>query len=245
MKRHIAVALLGLLCLLAVPASAGDASEQVRASLRVLIPHLKVDSVRPTPIANLYEVTFGSHIIYVTADGKYMVQGRITDLETRESITGRRQQALKKAVIDRLDEKDMIIYGDKDLPYTVTVFTDIDCGFCRRLHSQIEEYNRLGIRIRYLAFPRAEPGSPSERAAVAVWCADDRKAAMTRAKQGKPVPYRDCKNPVRAEYELGEDFGVSGTPALVLASGEMIPGYLPPAKLRAVLDQRKAEQQRH
>lgn len=227
---------------LAGPATADAGADEVRNSLRVLIPRLKIDSVRPSPIANLYEVSFGSHIIYVTADGKYLVQGRITDLETREPITEKRQQALKKAVIAGLDEKDMIVYGASDLPYTVTVFTDIDCGYCRRLHSQIAEYNRQGIRIRAVAFPRAGPGSPSERVAEAVWCADDRKAAMALAMQDKPVPHRDCANPVRAQYELGQDIGIRGTPALVLDSGEIIPGYVPPARLRAALDQRKAQQ---
>ncbi len=227
---------------LAGPATADAGADEVRNSLRVLIPRLKIDSVRPSPIANLYEVSFGSHIIYVTADGKYLVQGRITDLETREPITEKRQQALKKAVIAGLDEKDMIVYGASDLPYTVTVFTDIDCGYCRRLHSQIAEYNRQGIRIRAVAFPRAGPGSPSERVAEAVWCADDRKAAMALAMQDKPVPHRDCASPVRAQYELGQDFGIRGTPALVLDSGEIIPGYVPPARLRAALDQRKAQQ---
>ena len=244
MNRLAPLLLLGVILAVGVPAgpAAADAgAEEVRNSLRVLIPHLRVDSIRPSPIANLYEVSFGSHIIYVTADGKYLVQGRITDLETREPITEKRRQALKKAVIEHLDEKDMIIYGDRDLPYTVTVFTDIDCGFCRRLHSQIAEYNRQGIRIRTVAFPRAGPGSPSERVAEAVWCADDRKAAMALAMQDKPVPHRDCANPVRAQYELGQDFGIRGTPALVLDSGEIIPGYVPPARLRAALDQRKAK----
>ncbi len=245
MKKYSAMlALVLLISLLAGTGSAMAADqgeERVRASLGMLLPHLKIDSVAPTPIKGLYEVTFGSHIIYVTEDGKYLVQGEITDLETREAITEKRQQELKKAVLAGLDEKDMIIYGDKDLPYTVTVFTDIDCGYCRRLHSQVDEYNREGIRIRYLSYPRAGPDSSSGKAAMAVWCADDRKAALTLAKKGGKVPYRECDNPVRAQYRLGEDFGVRGTPALVMEDGEMLPGYVPPKRLRAWLDERKAK----
>ncbi len=220
--------------------AATDGAEKVRASLAVLIPHLKVDSVTASPIAGLYEVTFGNHIVYVTEDGKYLVQGRITNLETREPITEQREQALKKALLDRLDEKDMIVYGDKDLPYTVTVFTDIDCPYCRKLHSELEQYNQEGIRIRYLAYPRAGPGSASEKKAEAVWCAEDRKQAMTLAKSGGEVPYRKCDNPVREQYRLGQDLGITGTPALILDNGEIIPGYVPPKQLRAALDKRKA-----
>lgn len=219
-----------------VTLAAGTGAERVRASLGVLLPNLKIDSVAPSPVKGLYEVTFGSHIIYVTGDGKYLVQGEITDLESREPITEKREQALKKAVLAGLDEKDMIIFGDRDLPYTVTVFTDIDCGYCRRLHSQIDEYNREGIRIRYMAYPRAGPGSSSEKTAMAVWCAKDRKAALTRAKKGDEVPFRHCDNPVRAQYRLGQDFGIRGTPALVMEDGEVLPGYVPPKRLRAWLD---------
>jgi thiol:disulfide interchange protein DsbC len=219
-----------------------EGAARVRSSLKVLIPHLKVDKISKTPIPGLYEVAFGSHLVYVTDDGKYLLQGQITDLETREAITEKREQALKQAVLKGLDEKDMIVFGDKDLPYTVTVFTDIDCGYCRRLHSQISEYNKLGIRIRYMAYPRAGPGSQSEKDAIAVWCADDRKAALTMAKNGGEVPYRKCKNPVRAQYKLGQDFGIRGTPALVMQDGEVLPGYLPPKRLRAwLVEQQKLQ----
>ena len=244
-SRGLSIAMM-MFALLAVTVShadeeADEGAARVRASLKVLIPHLQVDQISRTPIPELYEVAFGSHLVYVTADGKYLLQGQITDLETREAITEKREQALKQAVLQGLDEKDMIVFGDKDLPDTVTVFTDIDCGYCRRLHSQIADYNKLGIRIRYLAYPRAGPGSQSEKDAIAVWCADDRKAALTMAKNGVDVPYRKCKNPVRAQYQLGQDFGIRGTPALVMEDGEVLPGYVPPDRLRAWLDQQKSQ----
>lgn len=240
--RPVLFALMLFYAVVAAGAQPGsdEGVERVRNSLGMLLPHLKVDQVTPSPIPGLYEVTFGSHLIYVTGDGKYLVQGKITDLENREPITELREQRLKKTLLSSLDEKDMIIFGDQDLPYTVTVFTDIDCGYCRRLHSQIEDYNRQGIRIRYLAYPRAGPGSRSEKKAEAVWCADDRKAALTRAKEGEDLPAGNCANPVRAQYELGQDFGISGTPTLVMDDGEILPGYVPPKRLRAWLDQNKA-----
>lgn len=212
-----------------------EGAARVRNSLRMLIPNLTVDSVSPSPVPGLYEVTFGSHIVYVTGDGKYLVQGEITDLMTRESVTERREQGLMQSAIEGLDEKDMIVYGDKDLPHTVTVFTDIDCGYCRKLHRQIGDYNKRGIRVRYLAYPRAGVGSASYREAVSVWCAEDPKTAMTLAKSGKKVPSRECENPVSEHFQLGQDFGIRGTPTMVLDDGELIPGYVPPERLSASL----------
>jgi len=120
------------------------------------------------------------------------------------------------------------------------VFTDIDCGYCRKLHADMDKYNAQGIRVRYLFYPRAGLRSESYRKAVSVWCADDRKAAMTAAKTGRPLPARSCVNPVADQYNLGRQLGVRGTPALVLEDGEIIPGYVPPDKLRTMLDDRQA-----
>lgn len=242
MRKHYlsaianSVLVLVLTALLAV-AHADEALERIQAALSPLVADLKADQITPTPVPDLYEVALGTHLVYVTGDGRYLLQGKILDLQTRERITENREQQLKHAVLQGLDEKDMIVYGDEDLPHTVTVFTDIDCGYCRKLHDQIGEYNKEGIRIRYLAYPRAGPGSPSERAAMAVWCSDDPREAMTKAKGGQSVPYRECDNPVREQYKLGQDFGISGTPALLLEDGDLVPGYVPPKRLRAVLDQ--------
>ena len=141
-------------------------------------------------------------------------------------------------VLSKIDEDRMIVYGPDDAKHTITVFTDIDCGFCRRLHSEMDQYNKQGIAIRYLFYPRAGIGSDSYNKAVSVWCADDRHAAMDAAKAGKDIPSKTCDNPVEAHYELGQQMRVQGTPALVLSDGEIVPGYVPPAKLRRALDER-------
>lgn len=218
-----------------------DVDHQLRASLRGLLPNLKPDAIAESPIPGLYEVTFGTRIVYVTADGRYLLKGQIVDLETRAPVTEEREQALKQKLLADLDESKMIIFGDKSLPHTVTVFTDIDCGYCRKLHSEVAKYNAAGIRIRYMAFPRAGLGSPSALKAESVWCADDRHAAMDKAKSGASVPRRTCDNPVAEQYRLGQQLGVSGTPALLLEDGSLIPGYVPPKRLAAALNQRAAE----
>ena len=188
-----------LLCIgnvVAAQPASQDVDQQLRNSLKVLLPNLKPDAIAESPIPGLYEVTFGTRIVYLTADGRFLLKGQIVDLETRTPVTEEREQVLKQKLLANLDESKMIVYGDKSLPHTVTVFTDIDCGYCRKLHSEIDKYNEAGIRIRYLAFPRAGLGSPSAMKAESVWCADDRHAAMDEAKSGAPLPRRTCDNPV-------------------------------------------------
>lgn len=217
--------------------------KQIRASLSMLLPNLKPDAVAETAVPGLYEVTFGARIFYLTGDGRYLMQGKLIDLETRTPITEERQKVLKVAAMEAIGEDNMITFGAADLPHTITVFTDIDCGYCRKLHSEIDNYNEQGIRVRYLAYPRAGLGSPSAKLAESVWCADDRKAAMTTAKKGGDLPSKQCENPVAEHYKLGQTFGINGTPALVLPDGEVIPGYVPPKRLALALAQREAEAQ--
>lgn len=226
----------------AAQAGAADVAEvekRIRASLTMLLPNLSVDAVAETPMLDLYEVTLGNRIVYVSGNGRFLLQGKVIDLETREPLTDQRLQALKASALKKLDEKDMVIYGDKDAEHTVTVFTDIDCGFCRKLHSEMDAYVDAGIRIRYLAYPRAGLGSPSAKDAESVWCADDKPAAMTAAKIGGKIDAKTCDSPIAEHYELGKSFGIRGTPALVMDDGEVIPGYVPAKRLKAALDQRK------
>jgi thiol:disulfide interchange protein DsbC len=224
----------------AAPEAAVDESTEqaIRSSLQVLLPGLVPDTVRATPIDNLYEITFGTRIVYITADGRFLVQGKLVDLETRSEITDERLSELKQAALEQVGEDRMVIYSPEEPRHQVTVFTDIDCGFCRRLHAEMDQYHKQGIAIRYLFYPRAGIGSDSYAKAVSVWCADDRHGAMDAAKAGEAVPAKTCENPVDAHYELGQQMRISGTPALVLSDGEIVPGYVPPDKLRRALDQR-------
>jgi len=218
-----------------------ETEAKIRNSLSVLLPGLVPDEIRPTPVANLFEVTFGGRIVYLTADGRYLLQGKIIDLETRAEITEERLSELKAAALAAIGEDQMVIYGPDDAKDTVTVFTDIDCGYCRKLHSEMARYNEEGIRIRYLFYPRAGIGSDSYKKAVSVWCADDRKTAMDKAKAGQDVEVKTCENPVEMHYELGQTMRISGTPALLLEGGELVPGYVPAHKLRQALDQRHTQ----
>ena len=216
-------------------AAPADVAKRIQASVAKLDPDMKVDGVRATPVAGLYEVAIGPRLVYVTGDGRYLIQGSIADLDKREDITEPRRNAIRLDAINRISEDEMVVFGPKDAKYTVTVFTDIDCGFCRRLHAEIAKFNANDIRVRYLFMPRAGKGSESYDKAVAVWCAKDRQQAMTDAKAGKEVPKGTCDNPVEEHLALAEMVGVTGTPALVLPDGELLPGYVPAERLKAML----------
>ena len=214
-----------------------SAEQRIRNSLKVLLPGVVPDSVRETPIEGVYEVLFGPRLIYITGDGRYVLQGSLIDLEKRENLTEPRLREAKMQALEQVGEDNMIIFGSPLAKHTITVFTDIDCGYCRKLHSEIERFQEQGIRVRYLLYPRAGPGSPSYVKAVSAWCADDRQAALTAAKQGKEIESRSCENPVQDHLVVGRQFGLQGTPLIVLESGETIPGYVPPNKLIKVLEQ--------
>jgi len=244
MKRLLRpVLLLGLTLLFvsATASAADDKIERVRNSLAVFLPGLTVDQIRPSVVPGLYEVSFDTRILYATEDGRYLVMGSLFDLESQKDLTKPRLMALRAKLLDSIGEQNMLIYEPAKRRYQVTVFTDIDCPYCRKMHSQMAQYLAKGIRFRYLLYPRAGKNSPSYRKAVSVWCAKDRHAAMDQAKQGEAVPDRDCPNPVDLHMAAGEKLRIRGTPAIVLDSGEVIPGYLPPDRLLQVLQEHAAQ----
>jgi thiol:disulfide interchange protein DsbC len=193
--------------------------------------------ISPSPIPGLYEVVAGAQIMYVSIDGRYLLQGDLYDLDHRENLTESTRATQRKKLIDGVDESTMIIFKpeNKKVKHKITVFTDIDCGYCRKLHREIQTYLDEGIEIRYLAFPRSGANTKSYYKAVTVWCSDDRKAAITEAKSGTPQPRKDCKNPVLKHMDLADRFGVSGTPTIVMDNGDVVPGYVPAKRLAAML----------
>ena len=210
--------------------------EAIEASLRKVLPDMKTDQIRPSPIQGISEVQMGPRLFYVTDDGRYLLQGNLIDLQTRQDISESRRKTFRLQAINALGKQDMIIFPAKNPRHTVTVFTDLDCAYCRKLHKQIGRYNDLGITVRYLLYPRSGPNTPSYYKAVTVWCSKDRQEALTRAKAGEALKPLTCKNPVMSTIELGQAMGLQGTPAIVLDDGEMVPGYVPPERLAAALD---------
>jgi thiol:disulfide interchange protein DsbC len=193
---------------------------------------VKTENVQSTPIAGIFEVLRGSDILYMTRDGQYAFTGDLYQVPSRANLTEVHRRDLRRKLIDAVPESRMVVFSPPDPKYTVTVFTDVDCGYCRALHRQIADYNRLGVRVRYVFFPRTGPNTASWHKAEQVWCSADRKAALTRAKQGETLETPVCSNtPVAQEYELGQAIGLEGTPGIVAANGALVGGYLPPDAL--------------
>lgn len=201
------------------------------------------EDIRPAKAPGLMEAKWGSNFAYITEDGRYAIFGDMLDLETKEEVTeGNRRGARIEALAD-LGADNTIEFAPKSPKYTVTVFTDIDCGYCRMLHRQMDQYNEKGIAIRYVFFPRSGPGTDSFRKAEAVWCSADRKLALTQAKASGDIQgSTDCPNPIRRDWDLGIKLGVRGTPMLVLPNGESVPGYVPADQLVARLMAGEAQQ---
>jgi thiol:disulfide interchange protein DsbC len=225
----------------AVPASTtaaaavGAKSTDPRVELAAKIPGTKVEDLRPTPVPGIFELTHGAEISYVSSDGKYLFSGdlyRVADNGDFPNLSAPRRQELRAKLIGEVPEAEMVIFGPKDAKYTITVFTDVDCPWCRRLHSEMADYNKAGIRVRYLAWPRTGPATESWARAQGVWCAANRAETFTRASKGEAVKTATCaQDPVKRHYELGQELGVRGTPGVVLPDGELVPGYVAAAEL--------------
>ena len=186
-----------------------------------------------SPVNGIYEVTRDSEISYLSSDGRYAILGDMIDLDSDDNISENRRRGIRARMHrHRAGKRDAGVRAQGTAKYTITVFTDIDCGYCRRLHSQIAEYNRLGIRVRYLFFPRSGPDTDSWHKAESVWCSSNRNDALTRAKNGEDLKSPKCPTDIiKRDFELGQKLAVEGTPAIFLASGEMLPGYAPPSQL--------------
>lgn len=232
--------------LLAATAFAGTIDEanagMIEEKMRTMAPNAKTIAISETPIEGLLQVQINSDIVYVTADGQYLLQGQIMEIDSRINITDQAKSGIRMGLLEGLKQDEQISFSPVEPKYDLLVFTDIDCGYCRKLHNQIEEYNEEGIAIHYLAFPRAGIGSASYDKFVSVWCADDQQAALTLAKNGNDPEPQECPNPIADQYELGREIGVTGTPALVTADGTLIPGYMPPKQLRKRLQSLAGEQ---
>ncbi|MCU7842863.1 MAG: DsbC family protein [Candidatus Thiodiazotropha sp. (ex Monitilora ramsayi)] len=224
---------------IAAPTQQNAEIEQVRKSISKLLAGRSADSIMLSPVPGLYEVLVGPQLYYVSADGKYLFNGKLFNIDTRQDLTTPKLAKVKAKAIEAMGEENMVIFSpEKAYQHTVTVFTDIDCGYCRKLHAEIDQYNDLGIRVRYLMFPRAGVGSPSYQKAVNVFCADDKNDAMTRSKAGEDIEQKNCENTIADQYNLGHRVGVTGTPAIFLENGELVPGYVPAAKMQAILSEK-------
>lgn len=237
--RLFAAVALGLASSLCV---AADPDKAIREALHAIQPDMPIEAVAESPMPGVYQVQLkGGRQLYASADGQFIIQGYLFQFKDGEALnlTEQAQSQSVAAAINAVALKDMVIFAPKQPKTHITVFTDTDCGYCQKLHSEVPELNRLGVEVRYMAFPRQGMGSHGANTLTSVWCAKNPQDAMNKAKAREDVPAATCKNPVAEQYQLGQLIGVQGTPAIVLADGQIIPGYQPAPQLAELALQAK------
>jgi thiol:disulfide interchange protein DsbC len=241
--RRLPVQKFGLSTLSLLPlglvAVAASSAELTKEQLAGQLNGIDAKDISDSPVQGVYQVAVGSNVAYVTTDGRYIIRGDIYDAKTSTNITEEQRSKARVAMLKSVDPATMIVFkpADGKVKHTITVFTDVDCGYCRQFHRDIDKVTALGIEVHYLSFPRTGPNTESWTKAEHVWCSADRNAALTRAKLGGEVPGKSCANaPIESHYNLGHRIGVRGTPAIFSETGELIGGYLPPKTLAKVLD---------
>ncbi len=239
LQRLIGGVLLGGMIMGAGARAEDPQAEVILKALSAARPDLQYEQPRPSPMAGLYEVQVkGGPLLYIDADASHFIAGDLFAVQKSGFVNLAEQgrQKERAELIAAVKPEDMIIFAPENPKATIAVFTDVDCGYCRKLHSEVAELNALGIAVHYLAFPRAGLGSPSFRKIASAWCAKDPGAALTSLKNGEEIPENVCAdNPVAAQILLGEKVGVNGTPALVLEDGTLVPGYRPAKELAKLL----------
>ncbi len=236
---RVGTSLTSVLLLFAVPASAqGNSAElqKVRDTVSEQFAEIDPQEIFESPIDGWYTIRKGAVIAYISADGRYLLQGDMIDLQDNSNLTEQARNDARVVMLSAVPDEDLIIFTPDNVQHSVSVFTDIDCTFCRRLHSHIDDYMDQGIEIRYFLYPRNVPTSPSWAKAENVWCADDRNEALTLAKLDKEFPTHTCDSSIVSNhYLIGQDVGLRGTPAIVLDDGTLFSGYLPPAQLKEAI----------
>ena len=216
--------------------------ESIKAKLTESFPTHSPDSITKSQVKGLYEAVYGTQVIYVTDDARYLFQGVVMDLDDgKRDITEVSSSKARKKFMVKVNEQESIAFGSEKPRHTITVFTDIDCGYCRKLHAEMDQYASYDIKVNYLLFPRNGLTSPSYSKSVSVWCSKDRTDALTRAKSGEELPAENCDNPIAQHFEIGKQVGVTGTPAILTADGELMPGYVPAKQLAQRLDEMAAQ----
>jgi thiol:disulfide interchange protein DsbC len=212
--------------------------DRLRAELARHFPELAKAAIKPSPVKGIHTIEIGDQVGYVTADGKYLFLGDLIEVATRNNITSMTPTEHGKKIVEMIDavgEGNMIVMSPANPKRTMTVFTDVDCPYCARLHQDVPELKRHGIKVRYLLFPRGGVGSPTYKKSVAAWCAADRVKAVGIAKAGGKLEMKTCTNPVEQHYRLGERVGVTGTPMIFLDTGQRIGGYAPVPRMLAAM----------
>ncbi|MBX2879141.1 MAG: DsbC family protein [Granulosicoccus sp.] len=232
MKLIVFVALSALLAPFSAVWADEAEIEHIEKMLAERLPNIEVTNIQASPVKGVYELVSDGQIYYVSADGAYIFDGDLIDMAERRNLTTERKGSLHLELINSVSEDNMLVYNTPDdSDRAITVFTDVSCGYCRKLHAELDELLDGGVKVRYLMFPRAGIGSQAHKDLESVWCADNPQEAMTTAKSGGSVMPASCENPIESHVALAEKVGLRGTPLIYLDNGQMIPGYRSAAEL--------------
>jgi thiol:disulfide interchange protein DsbC len=236
---RISITLSAALLFIVAPATADEVSaelQHVRDTVSEMFSGVESEHVFASPITGWYEVRRGAIVAYISGDGRYLMQGDIIDLDQQVNLSENSRNEARVDMMSSVPDDDLIVFTPDEIKYTISVFTDVDCTYCRRLHSQMDEYLAEGIKVRYFLYPRSGPATASWTKAEQVWCADDRQEAITQAKLEKSFDSNSCDaSVISSHFAMGKDIGLRGTPAIVAEDGTLFSGYLPPAQLTEAL----------
>lgn len=238
MKRLLSVLVIAISTMASAAFAGDDAVKRITASLAQIQPAMKPTSISESPIPDLYQVVFGSQVIYMTSDARYLFQGDFYDLEKKVSISESAKSAFRLEKLKKISSEDMVVYKPEKVDAVITVVTDIDCPFCRKLHNEVPDYLQNNVEVRYIFMPLKGPADM--RKTISVWCSDDQQTSLDIAKAGGEVDEAKCDNPIDKHLKLARELGVRGTPAILMENGEMLPGYVPFEKIVAELKTRES-----
>jgi thiol:disulfide interchange protein DsbC len=207
----------------------------VRGAITKMAPAAKIESIAKSAMPGVYEAMIDGQIVYVSANGEFLLSGALWHVNDHKNLTEPRYAQRRAAALSAITPSERIVFAAAKPTHKITVFTDIDCGYCRKLHQQVQAFNDAGITIEYLLFPRAGVASPAYAQAVAVSCADDRNDALTQMMKGVTIAGAMCPNPVARTFEIGRSIGISATPTIVAEDGTLLGGYLEPGAVLAKL----------
>jgi thiol:disulfide interchange protein DsbC len=231
--------LAAFLLFVAVPVTAGEVSaelQKVRDTVTERFVEIKPEEIFESPIPGWYTIRKGAIVAYISSDGRYLLQGDVIDLQLNSNLSELSRNEARVEMMAAVPDEQLIVFSPEHVEHSIAVFTDIDCTFCRRLHAQIDQYMDQGIEVRYFLYPRNGPKSPSWAKAENVWCANNRNEALTLAKLDKEYPTRTCDaSIVSTHYAIGQDVGLTGTPAIVLDNGTLFSGYMPAPQLKEAI----------
>ena len=228
-------------------AQADDAIPQWQTDLKIKLTatlsaatdgQLMVVNITETPLANLVEIELSTgEFLFSDKAGDFLFTGDMfaTTSTGLRNLSAEKRQVKNASIVATIPRDQMIIFSPEVVKGSVTVFTDVDCTYCRKLHGDIDKLLELGVEVKYVAYPRGGENAASYEKMISVWCAKDRNQRLTQAKNGQNIPDVSCDSPVLEHYELGNQIGISGTPALVLSSGKVVPGYIEPQALAELL----------